>query len=218
MYVIFLLGTYIDQIKTIGEFMNFKPKFASGGNSYTEMSQNTFLGKFDIGVPTPISLKGFIYGDYPAMTIFTQMSYHVPTPKPIEAFFQIIRPFDKIVWIACLVMIITFGLLFISVGNFHTSIAAEPGYRVIQQKSYLDYFLYPIVTMIEPVLDNYWMTSISAGTVSGLLTMLTLIIGGFFVTTFYKSLLLAHLTAVGYDRTPENVDGKNSHLILMTMQ
>ena len=103
--------------------MNFKPKFASGGNSWAEMSQNTFLGKFDIGVPTPISLKGSIYGDYPAMTIFTQMSYHVPTPKPIEAFFQIIQPFDKFVRAACLVMIITFGLLFISVAKFHTGCA-----------------------------------------------------------------------------------------------
>ena len=173
------------------------------------MSRNVFMGQFDLGVCTPLNVEALRFGDFPWPLIFTAITYHVPTPKPISPFFQIIRPFDNIVWIFCLLSIILFGMMSIVASKFHVLTYAQPGSQNIKEKKLIDHFVYPVAFMIEPLLGNFWITSLASGTKSGLLLIFSLVIGGFFITTFYKSLLLAHLTAIGYEKSPENINGKN---------
>ena len=128
--------------------------------------------------------------------------------KPISPFFQIIRPFDNTVWIFCLLSIILFGIISFVTSKFHVVTDAQPGSQNIKEKQLIDHFVYPVAFMIEPLLYNFWIASLASGTKSGLLFVSSLVISGFFITTFYKSLLLAHLTAIGHEKSPENIYGK----------
>ena len=79
---------------------------------------------------------------------------------------------------------------------------------ILKEKTLIDYFIYPISLILEPLLhDSGFIGSLWRLSNSGRITILTLVLGGFIIVSFYKSILLSHLTAVTYEKTIETIDG-----------
>ena len=145
--------------------------------------------------------------DFTSITLITQLLYVVPTPKPVEVYYQFINPFDIYVWFGCLVMCLSFMAMFVLNNIFIDHIDKNP----------LDFIIYPICIILEPLLDTYWIQKIKNGSISGSTTIFSVVLGGFLITSFYRSLLLAHLTAVQYDKPPEDIEGKMCKIIFFKL-
>ena len=122
----------------------------------------------------------------PILTESKFSGYHVPAPKPIEVYYQFIRPFDYLVWLACIVVIV---LLFLGFLLLIKTFGKWKGYKLTNFDGVYGIFV--------------------NGSKSGALMEITWLFTIFFLITYYKTELLAHLTSTGYDKPPQNIYGKN---------
>ena len=101
-------------------------------------------------------------------------------------YYQFIRPFDYLVWLACIVVIV---LLFLGFLLLIKTFGKWKGYKLTNFDGVYGIFV--------------------NGSKSGALMEITWLFTIFFLITYYKTELLAHLTSTGYDKPPQNIYGKN---------
>ena len=102
------------------------------------------------------------------------------------------------------------GILFIGITKLYILKAEIFGYKFaeyVDQKTTLDYLIYPTALLIAPLIDHKWISCLWSGSNSGGITLTSIIFAGFILTTYYKTILLAHLTAISYDTPPATVEG-----------
>ena len=144
--------------------------------------------------------------DFTALTSLTQLTYIVPSPKPIDSFYQFVNPFTIEVWYVTFITLLICCFLVFVVTKYYKQFTNFEN-TLLEQKSFVDFITHPIGMFLAPMLDKTWLNKLWRQTSSGSVTIGTIALGGFFVINFYKSLLLSHLTAVAYEKPIETIEG-----------
>ena len=140
---------------------------------------------------------------------FSTLNYLVPTPKPVQTFYQFINPFGIIVWQCLFGLFFVYVILFI-IGALFRKWKKDPKEWMLESakdKSFIDYFIYPIGIFLTPMTDKKWINEVRLGSLYGLLGLMTMVFGAFLMTSIYKNELLSHLMVTGYEKPLRNVDG-----------
>ena len=151
--------------------------------------------------------------DFTVAVRFSTLIYLVPTPKPIDTFYQFTNPFGGFVWQLVFGLSSIYVLIFI-IGAMFRKYKQEPDRLMLESakdKYFIDYFIYPIGIFFTPMTDKKWINDVRLGSLFGFVGLMAMVFGAFLITTIYKNELLSHLTVIGYEKPIRNVDGMSSN-------
>ena len=188
-------------------------KFVIKGKSWDEMSKLIFSGELEIGIPTGIVYERSKFVDFTSITTISTIYYLVPMPKPIDGFYQLLTPFSLLVW--CFYLITAILLCFIFYFLVKVFIFKHKGKKTDQildiylEKSIIDYFIFPVGLLFEPLINEIvFFKYLWRDSKNGKLVFIVMIVTEFLMVTFYKSMLLSHLTATVYEKPIDTVESK----------
>ena len=153
--------------------------------------------------------------DFTVAVRFSTLTYLVPTPKPIDTFYQFTNPFGFFVWQSLFGLFLIYVLIFI-IGALFRKCNQEPDVWMLEHvkdKYFIDYFIYPIGIFFTTMTDKKWINDVRLGSLFGFLGLMTMIFGAFLITSIYKNELLSHLTVTGYEKPIRNVDGMSRNQV-----
>ena len=212
-----LYGIHIILLKELGEYIQYKPKYIMKYITFNKLIEDLNQGKGEIGIPTQVNIERYKLIDFTSMESISQLMYLVPTPKPVDVFYQFISPFQRNVWFSLLVFIGIFWILtFLLVMLLKLKPDDNELKKSVKSKNILDYLISSSGALVAPtIMDLGWMRALWINTKSGSLILIVLAIHGFLVSNIYKTTLLSHLTAVEYEKEIETVSGKNFNAYLI---
>ena len=212
------VGISIETIELLASWIDFKPEFHLIYKDFDTLFQDLSERKGDLGVATAITHQRFHMVDFTSVEEMSQMVYVVPKPKPIDVFYQFVTPFQPVVWFVTSGFVLIFWILIIFIIKFiefkskiFDSNDMKNDCKSFHIQTVVDYFICCLSVVIAPLLNDLkWFVSVFKYSLAGKITLTTLAIYGFLIPTFYKNILLSHLTAVGYEKEIETVQGINS--------
>ena len=191
------IGYFPDSISLFNDYIQMQPKFIRKPRSWDEIVNKVHNGTYDIGVHTTPTPQRAQLVDSPSFMDFLEIYYVAPVPKPVDILYQLLTPFSLHVWLAWFVTLATFCVVWYLV-------AKSSAYQH-WESSWIDFPLLSIGLTIQPLLDTQ-RVQVFRSTKSGSLVIGTLVIAGFLVMfTFYRTVLLSHLTAISFDKPIESV-------------
>ena len=191
------VGYWPDSISLFNDYVHMQPKFILKARSWDEIVNRVHNGSFDIGVHTTPTPQRAQLVDSPSFMDFLEIYYLAPVPKKVDILYQLLTPFSQNVWIAWFATLATFCIVWYLVAK--SSAYQQWG------SSWIDFPLLSIGLSIQPLLDTQ-RVQVFRSTKSGSLVIGTLVIAGFLVMfTFYRTVLLSHLTAISFDKPIESV-------------
>ena len=105
-------GFVPDWMKLLSDPIQYKPQFIFGARTWDESVAQVQNGTAQLGVTAIITEARTKIIDFPAFVHFTELIYIFPRPKPVDVFFQVLQPFDFIVWMTWIGVLAAFCTLF----------------------------------------------------------------------------------------------------------
>ena len=107
-------------MRLLSDSIQYKPQFLFGARHWDECVAQVQNGTAQLGVTSIITQARSKIIDFPAFVDYTELIYIFPRPKPVDVFFQVLQPFDFIVWMTWIGLLAAFCTLFLV--SFHTKV------------------------------------------------------------------------------------------------
>ena len=207
-----IIGFFKDSIDMLSQYIDYKPKYVPGPRTWDEVVMEVNNGTADMGIKTSMTKKRFDLVDFPAYIDFVELVYIAPTPKPVDILYQLIQPFSANVWLAWLVTLLAYCILFYFMTKlFLWKPKMDTKMNRLASKNLnavkgIDFFLYPFGMLFEPLLNDIkWIRILWEQTVSGKMVTIGLVIGCFLVMNIYRTVLLSFLTAISVEKPIDTI-------------
>ena len=106
-------GFVPDWMRLLSDSIRYKPQFIFGARHWDESVAQVQNGTAQLGVTAILTEARSKLIDFPAFVHFTELIYIFPRPKPVDVFFQVLQPFDFIVWMTWIGVLAVFFILFV---------------------------------------------------------------------------------------------------------
>ena len=100
-------------MRLLSDSIQYKPQFVFGAKAWDESVAQVQNGTAQLGVTAILTEDRSKIIDFPAFVHFTELIYIFPRPKPVDLFFQILQPFNFIIWMTWIGVFTVFCILFL---------------------------------------------------------------------------------------------------------
>ena len=100
-------------MRLLSDSIQYKPQFVFGAKTWDESVAQVQNGTAQLGVTAILTEDRSKIIDFPAFVHFTELIYIFPRPKPVDLFFQILQPFNFIIWMTWIGVFTVFCILFL---------------------------------------------------------------------------------------------------------